>query len=123
MDSINQALKVGLDVKEILEKGVVKGAEKVGNLYEKSEILKRVHKFNRLYLEFGGKLIYDDHASRVLPGYKKTTKAELIQGLKGAEIIYCINAKHLQSKKILGLKKRSYLKVKINKDQSVIKVL
>ena len=72
------------------------------------EILKRVKKFKRLYLEFGGKLIYDGHASRVLPGYKKTTKIELLRKLGKLEIIYCINAKDLQSKKVLGLKERSY---------------
>ena len=34
------------------------------------EILKRVEHFDqKLYLEFGGKLFYDYHASRVLPGY------------------------------------------------------
>ena len=72
------------------------------------EILKRVNKFKRLYLEFGGRLIYDGHASRVLPGYKKTTKVELLKKLKNPEIIYCINSKDLQSKRVLGLKKRSY---------------
>jgi len=34
-----------------------------------TEILKRVDRFNnKLYLEFGGKLLYDYHAARVLPG-------------------------------------------------------
>jgi len=38
LDSVNQALESGLDIKEILENGIVRGAEEVGNLYEKSEI-------------------------------------------------------------------------------------
>lgn len=83
------------------------------SLYLKAQtakILKRVKKFKRLYLEFGGKLIYDGHASRVLPGYKKTTKVELLKKLRNPEIIYFINAKDLQSKKVLGLKERSYQK-------------
>ncbi|NVM05327.1 MAG: cobalamin B12-binding domain-containing protein [Candidatus Helarchaeota archaeon] len=36
--SINKALQSGLDIKEILDEGIVRGSEKVGNLYEKSEI-------------------------------------------------------------------------------------
>jgi len=72
------------------------------------EILKRVQKFERLYLEFGGKLVLDNHASRVLPGYKKTTKVELLKKLGNLKIIYCINAKDLQSNKILGKKQRTY---------------
>jgi len=75
-----------------------------------AEILKRVKKFKRLYLEFGGQLVYDGHASRVLPGYKKTTKIELLKKLGNTEVIYCINAKDLQSKKVLGMRGRSYQK-------------
>ncbi len=73
-----------------------------------TEILKRVQKFNRLYLEFGGKLCYDNHASRVLPGYKKTTKVEILKKLGRLKIIYCINAKDLQSDKVLGKSERTY---------------
>jgi uncharacterized protein (UPF0371 family) len=72
------------------------------------EILKRVKKFKRLYLEFGGKLIYDNHASRVLPGYKKTTKINLLRKLKELKIIYCVNAKDLQSNHSVGSSKRNY---------------
>ena len=35
---------------------------------QKKKILERINKFEKLYLEFGGKLLYDHHASRVLPG-------------------------------------------------------
>ena len=73
-----------------------------------NEILKRVRKFKRLYLEFGGKLIYDTHAARVLPGYKKTTKIRILKKLKKIHIIYCINSKDLQSEKVLGKKERTY---------------
>ena len=42
---------------------------------QKAEILERMKKFdNKLYLEFGGKLLYDYHASRVLPGYDPNIK-------------------------------------------------
>jgi uncharacterized protein (UPF0371 family) len=83
------------------------------NIYieaQTAEILKRVQKFERLYLEFGGKLCYDNHASRVLPGYKKTTKVELLKKLGPLKIIYCINAKDIQSDKLLGKKQLTYQK-------------
>lgn len=60
-------------------------------------ILERVSKFDgRLYLEFGGKLCYDMHAARVLPGYEPTAKLQLLKNLKDIEIIYCVSAKDLQ---------------------------
>jgi uncharacterized protein (UPF0371 family) len=83
------------------------------NIYieaQTKEILKRVKKFKRLYLEFGGKLIYDKHAARVLPGYKKTTKVDLLRKLRDVRIIYCVNAKDLQSNKLVGRSKRTYQK-------------
>jgi len=59
-------------------------------------ILERVSKFERLYLEFGGKLCYDLHAARVLPGYKPTAKVELLKKLGDIEIIYCISSKDIE---------------------------
>ncbi|HKM29043.1 MAG TPA: DUF1846 domain-containing protein [Anaerovoracaceae bacterium] len=45
----------------------------------------------RLYLEFGGKLVHDKHAMRVLPGFDENAKIKLLQKLKDqAEIIICI---------------------------------
>jgi uncharacterized protein (UPF0371 family) len=69
-----------------------------------SEILERVKKFDkRLYLEFGGKLCYDFHASRVLPGYEPDTKTKLFRKLlKDMQIIYCVSAKDIQRGKIRG---------------------
>ncbi|MBU4284238.1 MAG: DUF1846 domain-containing protein, partial [Nanoarchaeota archaeon] len=64
-------------------------------------ILERVSKFDKkLYLEFGGKLCYDKHASRVLPGYDKETKVRLLKNLKDIEIVYCINAKDIQNGRV-----------------------
>ncbi len=60
------------------------------------KILERVSKFERLYFEFGGKLCYDLHAARVLPGYKPTAKIELLKKLGDIEIIYCISAKDIE---------------------------
>lgn len=60
-----------------------------------SNILERVNKFEKLYLEFGGKLSYDFHAARVLPGYKSTAKIDLLKKLGDIEIIYCVSAKDI----------------------------
>jgi len=67
-----------------------------------SEILKSVKRFNnKLYLEFGGKLLYDYHASRVLPGYVPNVKMRLLQGLKdNADVLLCIYAGDIERKKI-----------------------
>ena len=47
----------------------------------------------RLYLEFGGKLVQDKHAMRVLPGFDENAKIKLLQRMKDqAEIIICIYA-------------------------------
>jgi uncharacterized protein (UPF0371 family) len=67
-----------------------------------SEILQRVNKFgDKLYLEFGGKLLYDYHASRVLPGYDPNIKMRLLQKLKDkADILLCIYAGDIERKKM-----------------------
>ena len=67
-----------------------------------SEIIKRVKRFdNKLYLEFGGKLLYDYHAARVLPGYDPNVKMRLIRELKDkADILLCIYAGDIERKKI-----------------------
>jgi uncharacterized protein (UPF0371 family) len=67
-----------------------------------SAILERVKRFNnKLYLEFGGKLFYDYHAARVLPGYESIVKMRLLQELKSkADILLCIYAGDIERKKI-----------------------
>jgi uncharacterized protein (UPF0371 family) len=67
-----------------------------------SEILERTKKFNdKLYLEFGGKLLYDFHAARVLPGYDPNIKMRLLQELKDkADILLCIYAGDIERKKM-----------------------
>jgi uncharacterized protein (UPF0371 family) len=69
---------------------------------QSTEILKRADRFNnKLYLEFGGKLLYDYHAARVLPGYDPNVKMRLIKELKDkADIILCIYAGDIERKKI-----------------------
>jgi len=63
---------------------------------QKKSILERIDKFEKLYLEFGGKLLYDLHATRVLPGYNATTKIDLLKQLENVEIVYCVNANFIQ---------------------------
>lgn len=67
-------------------------------------ILERVEKFhNKLYLEFGGKLFYDFHAARVLPGFDPNAKVKLLRQLKdNAEIIICVYAGDIERNKIRG---------------------
>ena len=64
-------------------------------------IKERIKKFDKLYLEFGGKLFDDYHAKRILPGFELDSKIRLLIELKDqAEIIFCINAKDIEKKKI-----------------------
>jgi len=72
-------------------------------IHEQTEaILERVARFdNKLYLEFGGKLLFDYHAARVLPGYDPNVKMRLLQGLKDkADLLLCIYAGDIERKKI-----------------------
>jgi uncharacterized protein (UPF0371 family) len=65
-------------------------------------ILERVSRFNdKLYLEFGGKILYDYHAARVLPGFDPNVKMRLLQLLKDKiDVILCIHAGDIERNKI-----------------------
>jgi uncharacterized protein (UPF0371 family) len=69
---------------------------------QSAEILRRIGQFgDKLYLEFGGKLLYDYHAARVLPGYDPNVKMRLLQKLKDkVDIILCIYAGDIEHKKM-----------------------
>jgi len=60
----------------------------------------RVDRYDKLYLEFGGKLRYDHHASRVLPGFDVDTKVQMLRKLDDLEIVHCISAKDIEGRKI-----------------------
>ena len=66
------------------------------------EIKERIKKFDgKLYLEFGGKLFDDFHASRVLPGFEPDAKIKLLQTLSNdTEIIFCISADDIEKTKV-----------------------
>jgi uncharacterized protein (UPF0371 family) len=67
-----------------------------------ASILERVDYFQeKLYLEFGGKIMYDYHAARVLPGFDPNVKMRLLQELKDKiDIILCVHAGDIEKKKI-----------------------
>lgn len=79
------------------------GFSAVKYIEEQSEhILKRINEgeSERLYLEFGGKLVHDKHAMRVLPGFDENAKIKLLEKMSDhAEIIICIYSGDIISSK------------------------
>ncbi len=86
-----------------MEETVKTGFDNAKYLSEQaSYIRERMAKFDgRLYLEFGGKLLNDFHAARVLPGYDPNVKVRLLKELeRDAEIVLCIHAGAIEHRKI-----------------------
>jgi Uncharacterized protein conserved in bacteria len=71
---------------------------------QSEKIAERIAKFGgKLYLEFGGKLFDDHHASRVLPGFAPDSKIRMLEKLKDkAEVIIAINAGDIEKNKVRG---------------------
>ena len=71
---------------------------------QSEHIRERIAQFdNKLYLEFGGKLFDDYHASRVLPGFMPDSKLQMLLQLKDqAEIVIVISAEDIEGNKIRG---------------------
>lgn len=71
---------------------------------QSEHIRKRIAQFdNKLYLEFGGKLFDDYHASRVLPGFEPDSKLQMLLQLKDqAEVVIVISAEDIISSKVRG---------------------
>jgi uncharacterized protein (UPF0371 family) len=83
-------MKIGFDHKKYLEE-------------QSKYILERVNDYDKLYLEFGGKLLFDLHAKRVLPGFDENAKIKLLHKLKEkVEVIICIYAGDIERNKIRG---------------------
>ena len=80
--------KIGFDNEKYLE-------------MQSEKILERINTFgDKLYLEFGGKLFDDFHASRVLPGFEPDSKIKMLSQLKDkAEILIVINASDIEKNK------------------------
>ena len=65
------------------------------------KIEERIKMFDKLYIEFGGKIFDDYHASRVLPGFEPDAKIKLLKRLKNdMEVIFCISAEDMEKSKI-----------------------
>ena len=80
--------KIGFDNKKYVE-------------LQSKNIAKRVSKFSKLYLEFGGKLFDDYHASRVLPGFEPDSKIKMLLNIKDkVEIMLVISADDIEKNKI-----------------------
>lgn len=80
------------------------GFDKEKYLEEQSKfILERVNDYDKLYLEFGGKLLFDLHAKRVLPGFDENAKIKLLHKLKEkVEVIICVYSGDIERNKIRG---------------------
>ncbi|KAJ48853.1 uncharacterized protein (UPF0371 family) [Clostridium tetanomorphum] len=83
-------MKIGFDHKKYLEE-------------QSKYILERVNNYDKLYLEFGGKLLFDLHAKRVLPGFDENAKIKLLHELREkVEVIICVYAGDIERNKIRG---------------------
>jgi uncharacterized protein (UPF0371 family) len=83
-------MNIGFDQKKYLEE-------------QSKFILERVNDYDKLYLEFGGKLFNDLHAKRVLPGFDEDAKIKLLYKLKEkVEVIICVFAGDIERNKIRG---------------------
>lgn len=71
---------------------------------QKEKISERIKMFGgKLYLEFGGKLFDDYHASRVLPGFKPDSKIKMLQSMTDdVEIVIVINAGDIENNRMRG---------------------
>ncbi len=71
---------------------------------QSAHIRKRIDEFGgKLYLELGGKLFDDYHASRVLPGFRPDSKMSMLLNLKDqAELVIAINANDIEKSKVRG---------------------
>ncbi|MDY5305246.1 DUF1846 domain-containing protein, partial [Fusobacterium gastrosuis] len=83
-------MKIGFDHNKYLEE-------------QSKFILERVNNYDKLYLEFGGKLLGDLHAKRVLPGFDENAKIKVLNKLKEKiEVIICVYAGDIERNKIRG---------------------
>ena len=70
---------------------------------QSQKIRDRISQFGKLYLEFGGKLFDDYHASRVLPGFEPDSKVKMLLEMKDeAEIVIAISADDIERSKRRG---------------------
>lgn len=83
-------MKIGFDNEKYLEE-------------QSKYILERVNNYDKLYLEFGGKILCDYHAKRVLPGFDENSKVKLLHKMcDKVEVIICIYSGDIEKSKIRG---------------------
>lgn len=83
-------MKIGFDHNKYLEE-------------QSKYIAQRVDNYDKLYLEFGGKLLNDLHAKRVLPGFDENAKIKVLHKLKDKlEVIICVYAGDIERNKVRG---------------------
>ena len=84
-------------------KNIAFDSEQYLNL-QRDHILERISQFDgKLYMEFGGKMLEDFHAARVLPGYEPDNKIKLLHELRDqVEIVIAINANNIEHSKARG---------------------
>ncbi len=83
-------MKIGFDHNKYLEE-------------QSKYILERVNNFDKLYIEFGGKLIGDLHAKRVLPGFDENAKIKVLSHMKEqVEVVICVYAGDIERNKVRG---------------------
>ncbi len=88
---VGKIMKIGFDSEKYIQ-------------LQTEEIMKRAKMFdNKLYIEFGGKLFDDYHASRVLPGLYPDIKLRVLKALgKDIEVLYCVSAKDIENNRVRG---------------------
>ena len=84
--------------------------EKYRNL-QSDEIVSRKNCLGgRLYLEVGGKFLFDAHAARVLPGFDPENKTRILGKFKGkAELLFCVNAQDILQNRMLSNTAKGYV--------------
>lgn len=83
-------MKIGFDHNKYLEE-------------QSKYILERVDNYDKLYIEFGGKLIGDLHAKRVLPGFDENAKIKVLSYMKDkVEVVICVYAGDIERNKVRG---------------------
>ena len=86
----NMTKKIGFDSEKYLK-------------LQSEHIQERISHFGKLYLEFGGKLYDDFHASRVLPGFAPDNKLKMLEQLRDqSEIVIVIGADAIEQNKVRG---------------------
>ena len=72
-------------------------------IIQSKKIINRINSFDKLYLEFGGKIFGDMHGSRVLPGFEPDMKINLLKSLKDkTEIVFVINSTDIEKNRVQG---------------------